>query len=96
MPSISEDFPDPDTPATATKIPRGISQFILFRLLKFAPCILIFLPEGKRRFSGMLIRSSPDRNCPVTDSGASIIFLNEPCAVMCPPSCPATGPMSTK
>ena len=43
IPSISEDFPDPDTPATATKIPRGISQVILFRLLKFAPCIVILV-----------------------------------------------------
>ena len=74
MPSINEDLPEPETPATATKIPSGISQSRLFRLLKLAPLMVIVFPEGRRRFSGMAICSLPERNCPVIDSCACIIF----------------------
>ena len=50
----------------------------------------------KKGYSGTAIFSVPERNLPVMDSGESIIFRSEPCAVICPPFCPATGPMSTR
>ena len=65
---ISDDLPAPDTPVTATITPSGISHVTFLRLCSRAPVSLTQL-VGSRRVSGTSIRSAPDRNRPVIDSG---------------------------
>ncbi len=50
---MSEDFPLPDTPVTATKSPSGIATLTFCKLLQVAPSILMKLPFPGRRTFGM-------------------------------------------
>jgi hypothetical protein len=56
------DFPDPETPVTATKTPSGTSTSMSFRLFSFAPLTTSFLLGSMaRRFFGISIDLRPDK-----------------------------------
>ncbi len=61
------DFPDPDTPVTATKHPSGMSTSTFFRLCSRAPRMPRTSAPGSRRTAGTGIDFLPDKYCPVTD-----------------------------
>jgi hypothetical protein len=62
MSSTSEDFPDPDTPVTAMKMPSGISTVMSRRLWARAPSIVSFACGViGRRSARTGIESSPLR-----------------------------------
>ena len=68
MSRTSVDFPEPDTPVMATKLPSGISTVRSLRLCCRAPCTSSRAIPGGRRLSGTGIVLRPDRYCPVIDS----------------------------
>ncbi len=89
------DFPEPDTPVTDTKQPRGISTLIFFRLCSLAPLIVIHLSLGILRSLGIGIVFFPAMYCPVIDSLFFFSCDTEPEWTMSPPCSPAPGPIST-
>ena len=48
-------LPEPDTPVTKTRFPKGNLTFMFFKLFSFAPFISINLPLPLRRFKGTSI-----------------------------------------
>src|SRR5665647_3085098 len=70
MPLTRVDFPEPDTPVTATRQPIGNWTSTPARLCSRAPTTVSMRerPTG-RRTAGMGISRGPDREAPGTDSG---------------------------
>ena len=68
------DFPEPDTPVTATNNPSGISTSISLRLFSLAP-LTVNLRFGStgRRILGISIAFRPEIYAPVMDS---LLFIN--------------------
>ena len=95
MSMINEDLPDPDTPVTAVKMPRGKDTSIFFKLWWVAPVIFIDSFEPFLLFLGIGMLSLPDRYPPVNESGWAKRSLTVPCTIIFPPSRPARGPTST-
>ena len=87
-------LPEPETPVTHTKIPKGISQSIFLRLFSSAPKIFIVFPLLFLLFEGDLICFVPERYCPVKDFLDLMIWFKVPLAITSPPNSPAPGPMS--
>ena len=69
MSFINVDLPEPLTPVTETKTPRGTSTSISLRLFSLAPFTtsLRFESSG-RRVLGIAIDLRPDKYAPVIDS----------------------------
>ncbi len=63
------DFPDPDTPVTATSRPRGNSASTSWRLCSRAPFTTRDSPLPRRRTAGTGIDLAPERYWPVSESG---------------------------
>ena len=93
------DFPDPDTPAMPTNLPRGKSTEKFFKLWSEAhlifkkPLLLMWLASTRAFCSGM--RSFFRSHLPVTDSFDFNNSDTVPWKVICPPSSPGCGPIST-
>ena len=87
-------FPEPETPVTQVRMPRGIFTEIFFRLFSLAP-VTASQPLGLRLVSGTGTCILPLRYCPVMDSSTSIISWAVPWATTLPPWEPAPGPIST-
>ena len=87
-------LPDPDTPVTHTKQPRGMSALTFLRLFSVAPVIVMVDPLPARRDPGKGIIFVPLKYCPVRDLGLSMISDMVPVATTFPPCSPAPGPMS--
>ncbi|CAB4536558.1 unannotated protein [freshwater metagenome] len=69
MSLTSVDFPEPLTPVTDTKTPKGTSTSISFRLFSFAPFTTsLRLASIGRRIFGIAIDLRPDKYAPVIDS----------------------------
>ena len=56
-----EDFPLPDTPVTAVKVPRGKDTSMWRRLFSAAPSTFRYFPFPFRRCSGTGIFRRPER-----------------------------------
>ena len=96
VPFISVDLPEPDTPVTHVITPTGIFKSTVFRLLPVAPISLRnCLSLAWCRIAGISIFRLPVKNCPVMDSGQSIMSCGVPLAMIWPPWTPAPGPIST-
>ena len=93
MPLISDDFPAPDTPVTATSTPSGNATSMFFRLCSRAP-LTVKNPFGGRRVAGTSMRSVPARNFPVSDAVFARSASGVPSATTRPPRRPAPGPKS--
>src|SRR5215217_5800632 len=89
------DFPDPDTPLTQTKQPRGSSTSMFLRLCSRAPRTTSQPSFGSRRMAGTGIDRAPERYCPVIDRFSLTRSLTDPLTTTSPPCSPAPGPMST-
>ena len=59
--ALMEDLPDPDTPVTQVKSPRGISTSIFLRLFSRAPRMVKKPCSAGRLSRGRGIRFLPDR-----------------------------------
>ena len=94
MSLTSVDFPDPDTPVTATMQPSGKSTSMSLRLCSRAPRT-VSMPFGSRRMDGTGMRRLRVRYWPVMDALDLSRALTEPDTTMLPPCSPAPGPMST-
>ena len=69
MSLTSVDLPDPLTPVTATKVPKGIETFTSLRLFSFAPLMTICrIRSIGRRLLGIAMERRPDKYAPVIDS----------------------------
>ena len=94
-----EDFPEPETPVTPIRLPKGILTLIFFKLLWVIPEKInspwFFCREQIFLFL-MLIDFSPFKYCPVKD--AFVFFISEifPLKIIFPPFFPAFSPNSTK
>ena len=88
-------FPDPDTPVTHVKVPRGIVARSPRRLCSVAPLITI-LPGLRARRSGLpaVVIASPRRWRAVAESPDTIRSAGVPRPTTRPPSIPAPGPRS--
>ena len=62
-----EDFPDPDTPVTQVKVPRGKVTSMWSKLFSAAPRTVRAWPFPGRRREGTGIFLAPERYCPVRD-----------------------------
>ena len=77
-------FPEPDTPATQTKLFKGIFTSIFFKLFSVAPfisikCLLVL------RLLGIGISFFPDKYIPVSEFLFFITSEGEPWAITLPP-----------
>jgi hypothetical protein len=61
MSFTSVDFPDPETPVTATSVPSGIEASIWRKLLARAPRTTSAAPLPRREISGTGMRRRPDK-----------------------------------
>ncbi len=61
MSSTRVDLPDPDTPVTQVKVPRGNWASIAFRLCSSAPRTVSDRPSPLRRFFGTGMAWRPER-----------------------------------
>ena len=96
MSLTSVDFPDPDTPVTATRQPSGNATSMFFRLCSRAPTtVSIRFGSTGRRVAGTGIDRRPEMNAPVADSGEAASSSTVPDTTTRPPCSPAPGPMST-
>ena len=91
-----EDFPDPDTPVTQVKVPRGTDTSICRRLFSAAPRTVRNSPLPGRRFSGTGMDLLPLKYWPVRLLGLAMTSSGVPAAMTCPPWAPAPGPMSMR
>ena len=91
---MREDLPDPDTPVTQVKVPRGKVTSSPSRLFSAAPRITRLWPLPARRWAGTGMLLAPERYWPVMDSGTAMISSAVPAATTSPPWTPALGPMS--
>ncbi len=90
MSLTSVDFPEPDTPVTATKQPSGKATSTPRRLCSLAPLTTTSLPlAGLRRVAGSGIDSRPVRYAPVSESLLASRSSSGPETTMCPPCSPA-------
>src|SRR4030095_1523694 len=64
MSLTSVDFPDPDTPVTATKQPSGNETSMSLRLCSRAPRTVSHLSPGFRRWDGTAMLRLPARYSP--------------------------------
>ena len=92
----SELFPEPDTPVTATKRPRGTSTSIPRKLFSAAPSKWIQPLSSLRRSLGTGIYFLPAKYCPVSDFLFFSTSFGVPAAIISPPNSPAPGPISIK
>ena len=90
-----EDFPDPDTPVTQVKVPRGMDTSMWSKLFSAAPRTVRQWPLPGRRRGGTGMVLAPERYWPVRDFGSAMISSTVPAATTSPPWTPAPGPMST-
>ena len=91
----SVDFPEPDTPVTATSRPRGNSTSTSCRLCSRAPSTVSTSPLPGRRTAGTGIDLAPERYWPVSESGLDSSPpgpVTGPEWTMRPPCSPAPGP----
>ena len=95
MSFTSVDFPDPDTPVTATRQPSGISTSMFLRLCSRAPRTANQSSPGSLLIWGTGMERFLDRYWPVIDLGLASISLRGPETTISPPCSPAPGPMST-
>ena len=84
---MSDDLPAPDTPVTATSTPSGNATSMFLRLCSRAP-LTFRNPCGLRRSAGTSMRSTPDRNFPVSDAGSAFSSSGVPSATTRPPRRP--------
>ena len=91
-----EDFPDPETPVTQVKVPKGISTSIFFKLCSLAPFIFSFFPMPFLLFFGVSMHIFPLKYFPVMLFSFFITSSGVPSATTSPPASPAPGPISTK
>ena len=78
MSRTSDDFPEPDTPVTATKFPSGILTLMFARLCSRAPKISTSVDPRGRRTSGTGIFFFPVRYWPVSEFFALPMPLTGP------------------
>jgi hypothetical protein len=71
-------FPEPETPLTQVKAPRGIFTEMSLRLFSLAPSIMIDFPFPFLLVLGMGIVFLPARYWPVNDSSLLIKASDEP------------------
>ena len=97
MSLTSVDFPDPDTPVTATRHPSGnATSTSLQVVLTAAPLTTTSRPRDRlRRSAGTGIACRPVRYAPVSDSGLASSSATGPDTTILPPCSPAPGPIST-
>ena len=88
------DFPEPDTPVTATSEPSGKSTSTSSRLCSRAPSTRS-TPLPGRRTAGTGIFRVPDRYCPVSEAVLATRPSTGPEWTIWPPCSPAPGPTST-
>ena len=88
-------LPEPLTPVTQVKYPRGMEASIVFKLWAEAPRRWSQSRGWKGR-GGKDIFLRPERNEPVRESVRAAISLGVPWATRCPPSEPAPGPNSMR
>jgi flagellar basal body rod protein FlgG len=81
----SELFPEPETPVTQVKTPRGTFTLIFLRLFSSAPIIDKVLPLPVLLLSGTGIFLSPERYLPVIESLQLIISSAVPAQTISPP-----------
>src|SRR5437899_10853384 len=94
MSFTSVDLPEPETPVTTVRKPRGKETSIFLKLLARAPSTERNFPLADRREEGTGMRSDRERYRPVRDSLASAILFGGPQATRYPPCLPAPGPRS--
>ena len=58
---MREDLPEPDTPVTQVKVPRGMETSTCRRLFSAAPRMVSVWPLPARRWAGTGIVLRPDR-----------------------------------
>ena len=96
--STSVVLPEPDTPVTAVRRPRGIATSSGFTVCS-APVASSMLPCANTSAAGTRSRtrtiSSPERKPPINEAGFASTSASVPCATIRPPSAPAPGPIST-
>lgn len=91
-----EDLPEPDTPVTQVKVPRGTDTSIWRRLFSAAPRTVRYAPLPGRRLSGTGMNFLPLKYWPVRLLGLAMTSSGVPAAITCPPWAPAPGPMSMR
>ena len=96
--STSVVLPEPDTPVTAVRRPRGMAVSSGFTVCS-APVASSMRPRANTSSAGMRSRtrtvSAPDRKPPMSEAGFASTSASDPCATTRPPSAPAPGPIST-
>ena len=94
MSIINDDFPDPDTPVTTVRQPRGILTLIFLRLFSSAPRIDIYsLGFFVTKFFRVIF-FFPERYMPVSECLFLTISSYVPANITSPPWIPARGHMS--
>ena len=83
-------LPDPETPVTQIRVPRGKPASIPRRLCSVAPRTHSVSPFPARRWDGIGIALRPLRYAPVIDPSCSMIAEGGPAATTLPPASPAT------
>ena len=89
-----EDFPEPLTPVTQVRVPRGMVTSMSFKLFSAAPRMVRLWPFPARRALGTAMYRFPDRYWPVRDAGFAMTSSGVPAATIWPPWTPAPGPTS--
>src|SRR2546428_13846958 len=96
MSFTSVDLPEPETPVTTVRTPRGKETSIFLKLLARAPSTERNFPLGDRREEGTGMRRDRERYRPVGDSLALACLFRCPQANRYPPCLWDPGPRCMK